>query len=95
MLLPIAMPTVRSTLFFLPIAIAEPLSAAPPTMAEEHDADEHFRHAERLAGAFGGADQDLAHPRREHRRSDEAADRAPDAPRRAFMTVRLVPPRRS
>ena len=33
MQLPNAMPTARSIRFFRPIAIAEPLSAAPPTMA--------------------------------------------------------------
>jgi len=31
---------------------------------EEHDADEHLRHAERLPGGLGRADQDFAHPRR-------------------------------
>ena len=69
MLLPIAMPIVRSSLFFRAIAIADPLSAAPPTIAEEHDADEHLGHAERLARALGRADEDFAHPGRQRRRA--------------------------
>src|SRR5262245_27276452 len=54
---------------------------------EDDDADEDLRHAERGPGTLGGADEDLTHPRREHRRDDEAPDRASEAPARAVMVL--------
>src|SRR6266851_8917761 len=85
MLLPNAMPTDKSILFFRAITMAEPLSAAPPTIREKHDADENLRHAKRLASAFCRTDEDFTHPRCQNRRADQAADSACHTPSFAFV----------
>jgi hypothetical protein len=66
MAIPSAMLTNKFILSFRATAIADPLSAAPPMIARNSDADE-IATCEGSAYAFGNIHQNSAHPGRRHR----------------------------
>src|SRR6266511_1976056 len=54
---------------------------------EKNNAYESLRHTQRLTGPLGRADQNLAHPRRQHRCDDQTTDRPGHPPMLALVMV--------
>ena len=85
MRLPSAMPTARSIVFRCAIATAEPLSAAPPTMARQTIPMKAADIPSAVAVLSRRADENLAHPRREQGGGEEPTDGPPEAPARGVV----------
>ena len=57
---------------------------------QENDPDKHLRHPQGFARALGGADEHLAHPRRQHRSADQRANGPRQSPGRTFRMRRTT-----